>query len=303
MKISRIIVLSIMLIAYLANINCEKSNATEPTVQILTNLSGEYLGQIPPGKSPVLFAPGFVSRPDYFEHSAAVFSPDKSEVYWSGKANGARYFRIYSMKMVDGKWGEPQVAFSHSNKNFGSPVFSTDGNKLYFDIDSDICFVEKQGDTWTEPVKVSPAINSGSYERMNSVSENGSIYFKRYNPNEVFGKKGVIYVSRIVNGIYTEPEKLDENINSDDTKEEAVFVAPDESYLILESTRDNINQYLFICYRMKDGSWSERINLYLGYGRFPVVSPDGKYLFYMTHDGIFWVNTSFIEDLKPDELK
>jgi Tol biopolymer transport system component len=39
----------------------------------------------------------------------------------------------------------------------------------------------------------------------------------------------------------------------------------------------------------------------------PIVSPDGKYLFYTSRkDGIqdiYWVNTSFIEELKPEELK
>ena len=45
-------------------------------------LTGPYLGQNPPGVYPELFAPGIVSVEENFEHSAAVFSPDGSEVYW-----------------------------------------------------------------------------------------------------------------------------------------------------------------------------------------------------------------------------
>jgi len=38
----------------------------------------DYLGQIPPGDTPVLFAPGVVSTGK--EHSAAMFTPDLSEM-------------------------------------------------------------------------------------------------------------------------------------------------------------------------------------------------------------------------------
>ena len=83
----------------------------------------------------------------------------------------------------------------------------------------------------------------------------------------------------------------------------AVAVAPDKSYMIIEANKDNRIDDLYISYKMKDGFWSERIKLPFEHGRFPSVSPDGKYLFYMTRDdGIYWVNTSFIEELKPKDL-
>ncbi|MDP8201356.1 MAG: hypothetical protein P9M11_04380 [Candidatus Tenebribacter burtonii] len=300
MKTKSIIVIIVLIISFVGcNAQHEKNKANFP------ELKGPYLGQKPPGKTSEVFAPGVISRDDYFEHSAAVFSPDLSEVYWAGKPNGARYFRIYSMKMIDGKWGESHVAFSSSNKSFGYPVLSPDGNMLFFCINADIFYVERKGDYWTEPVKISPLINpkNTESERIMSVTDNSSLYFMRWNPNEsAFGKKSVIYVSRKINGKYAEPEKLNENINSDDTEEFAIYVARDESYLILESAKDNRSSDLFIYYKMKEGSWSKRINLNLGWVRFPSVSPDGKYLFYMS-EGINWVNTSFIEELKPKKLE
>ena len=267
-------------------------------------LKGPYLGQKPPGKTPVMFAPGIVSRDDIFEHSAAIFSPNNSEVYWSGKPFGTRYFKIYFMKTVDGKWTEPKIAYSHKEYSFGNPVISSDGNRLFFDSRGDIWFVERTGDDWTEAVQISPLINSDGSETLRSITENGSVYFSRYNKNASSeGRLHEIYVSRKIDGNYTEPEKLDKNINSDDAKEFGAYVAPDESYMIFEAANDSRIGNLFISYKGKNNLWSERIKLSLGNARFPAVSPDGKYLFFMTHDGLYWVKASFIEELKPKELK
>lgn len=263
---------------------------------------GPYLGQNPPGNFPELFGPGIVSRDDHFEHSAAVFSPDGKEVYWSSKPNGARYFEINSMKMINGRWTGPKIAFSCEGYNFHNPVFSPDGDKLYFTMESDIWFVERRGKDWSEPAKISPIINSAFSDYLHTITENGSVYLRRYKPNEKFGKRSIFYISRKINGIYSEPEIICENINSADAEEMAVFVAPDESYMIIEAHEDNSTGRLFISYKLKDGTWSERIILPFRNGRFPSVTPDGKYLFYMTRDdGIYWVNTSFIEELKPKE--
>jgi L-ascorbate metabolism protein UlaG (beta-lactamase superfamily) len=44
-------------------------------------LTGDYLGQTPPGDTPLVFARGIVSTDD-LEHSAPAFSPDGNEVFW-----------------------------------------------------------------------------------------------------------------------------------------------------------------------------------------------------------------------------
>ena len=62
--------------------------------------------------------------------------------------------------MINGRWTEPKIAFSHKEKSFGNPVFSSDGKKLFFDLEGDICFVERKSDDWIEPVKISSIINS-----------------------------------------------------------------------------------------------------------------------------------------------
>ncbi|MCP4726962.1 MAG: hypothetical protein GY863_18115, partial [bacterium] len=302
------IILSVMLIAALAFNNCNNSTDPSQTTEPDQNdpdptaLTGEYFGQVPPGSTPVVFAPGIISVPDHFEHSAAVFSPDKGEVFWAAKPNGQSYFKFYYMKMEGGIWTDPAVAPFSGNFDINRPVFSPDGNKLYYDSGNEIWVVERQGDGWSAPAMLPSVINSGSGQRMYSIADDGSIYFNRFNTNSNLSDElEEIYVSRYVNGQFTEPERLDDNINSDYARELAVFVAPDESYMIIEESRDDTICGLFICYKMNDNSWSERIALNLGWGRFPYVSPDGRYLFFLGEEGIYWVNTSFIENLRPEE--
>ncbi|MBU0475696.1 MAG: hypothetical protein KKF62_16220 [Bacteroidetes bacterium] len=259
-------------------------------------LKGSYLGQNPTGNEPELFAPGIISREGYFEHSAAVFSPDGNEVYWSGEPDETRHFEIYFMKIVNEQWTEPKIAFSCESNNFNNPVFSSDGNKLFFNKDGDIWFVERKGKEWSSAVKLPSIINTSASERMCSITNDGSIYFTRYPEFEV-------YVSKKVNDNYLEPIKLDRSINFDNYRKMSVYVAPDESYLILEASKDAATCELFVSHRMKNGKWSECQKLPIKWGRFPTVSPDGKYLFFMTREGIYWVSAKIIEKLKPKELK
>ncbi len=274
-----------------------------------TNPTGEYLGQKPPGTTPVLFAPGLISVPDMFEHSAAVFSPDKKEVYWSAKFNGHRNFQIYFIKKTNGKWTERQTASFCLNYNLNYPVFSPDGNKLYFTSDrpvvpggerkdTDIWVVDRKDGGWSEPYLVPSVINSSEYEILHTITRDGSFYFTK-----MIGSRKNIYVSRYINRNLTAPVNPGKNFNSGNLNITSLYAAPDESYIIMEAILDKRTAELFISYKLKNNSWSDQISLSLGWGRFPSVSPDGKYLFYMTRDGIYWVNTSFIEDLKPDETK
>ena len=303
MKDNRNPFFSIIQLAVIILMNFNINLVTAQISPKFSKITGEYFGQAPPGSKPELFAPGIISLPDIFEHSAAIFSPDKSEVFWSGKPNGTRYYKIYCMKMVDGEWTEPIIFLSHKDRSFGNPVFSHDGNKLFFDSRDDIWFVERTGSDWTEPVQVSSIINSEGLELLRSITENESIYFSRYNANATnYGSRHEIYVSKKINGIYLKPEKLDKSINSDDMRESGAYVAPDESYMIFEAG-DNRDANLFISYKGKDNQWLERIKLPFGWALFPSVSPDGKYLFFMSREGISWVNASFIDELKPEDQK
>lgn len=274
-----------------------------------TSLEGAYLGQTPPGRTPRLFAPGIISVDANFEHSAAVFSPDNREVFWCTNVNwytdepGEQMQRLFTMKMVDGKWTTPQIApFAESiNVPIQRPVFSPDGNTLYMELfdsdDSDIYVVERIGEGWSEPVPVSPLINSPAIERLHCVTADGSLYFSR----DPFTEREAIFVSRFVNGAFTEPEQLGESYDSADY-EVAILIAPHEEYMLIEQMNaQHTSSALTVSYKRADGTWSDRINAPYECGGFLALSPDGEYLFFLG-EGIYWVSTSFIADLKPQSL-
>ncbi len=272
----------------------------------LLNVTGPYLGQSPPGNVPELFAPGIISIDSNFEHSAAALSPDGREIFWCTNVDwytdhGRRgMLRLYFMKMVDGRWTAPRQA-PFTDENVERPIFSPDGNSLYFErfselgqVDNvDIFVVHRTGEGWSEPAPVSPLINTPAIERMHCVAGDGSLYFAR----DPFTRREEIFVSRLSGGEFIEPEVLDESFNSD-ASEIALLVSPDERFMLVEQMNDHYTSDLYVSYRNTDGSWSDRIKTPYQCGGFLSLSPDGRYLF-MLGDGIYWVSTSFIDELRP----
>jgi hypothetical protein len=90
-------------------------------------LRGPYLGQAPPGDQPVLFAPGVVST--CREHSAAMFTPDGTEI-WFGRMFPSA---IYVMSMEHGRWAEPRHLGSDINlgRRHGGASLSLRGALYY----------------------------------------------------------------------------------------------------------------------------------------------------------------------------
>jgi len=93
------------------------------------------------------------------------------------------------------------------------------------------------------------------------------------------------------------------------------FIAPDESYLIWDSVRENGHgdSDLYISFRQEDGSWGNAINMGEEINSdmedaFGSVTPDGKYFFFHrvklgesfedSYANIFWVDALIIEQLK-----
>jgi len=88
------------------------------------------------------------------------------------------------------------------------------------------------------------------------------------------------------------------------------FIAPDESYLIWDSEREDGygDSDLYISFKQEDSSWGEAINLgdKINTGAWEsngYVTPNGKYLFFNRGVGpgnvdIFWVDAGIIETLR-----
>jgi len=277
-------------------------------------LEGPYLGQVPPGDEPRLFAPGIVTGSDA-EHSAVHFSPDGREVYWTSRFRGS----ILHMRLDDGHWTAPEpVAFS-SEYGDGEPAFSHDGQRLYFlsfrpllERDTgeyeNLWYVQREDGAWSVPEPVSDAINDIPLHWQLSLTTDGVLYLQ----STAGGGLGLndLYRAELVAGEFTTPVNLGSTINTP-TCDHTPFIARDESYLIFTSDGhpDNLGAFdLYISYRQPDGTWGAPRNLGLPINSpapelCPVVSPDGEYLFFLSarngNSDIYWVDAGFVEAWRP----
>lgn len=125
-----------------------------------------------------------------------------------------------------------------------------------------------------------------------------------------------IYRAEFINGEYTKPEPLPLSINKAGFLNWTPFIAADESYLLFSSNRKDPNNDggdLYISLHLIDGSWTNPVNLgeavnSPGQERFPMLSPDGKHLFFTRptsefHQDVFWVNAKIIDELRKNLIK
>ena len=312
-------------------------------------LAGDYLGQLPPGDTAEIFAPGLVTTGTYTRDVA--MTPDGSELYF-GVLLGPVAAIIQIRRGPDGVWGEPEVApFSTDSRFFNlEPAISPDGSRFMFLstrvegrepeademrawVNQDIWAMDRKADGWGEPYNLGAPVNTDDSEFFPSMTRDGTLYFTRAPAD---GGESYVYRSRLRDGVYLEPERLGPRVNSTSNQFNA-FIAPDESYLILctgdrEDTLGGTDYY--VAFRSSDDRWSEPINLgpvvnTERAGEFsPYVSPDGRYLFFMStrlgardripdtltwdyiqgyrlmpeigNAGIYWVDASFIQALRPE---
>jgi Tol biopolymer transport system component len=256
-------------------------------------LKGPYLGQKLPGMTPEIFAPGIISTG--YHDGCITFSPDGTELFFH--FGGLWGMVILQMKQENSQWTAPQVASFSGKYRDGEPHFSYDGNKLLFRssrplerngepmASTDIWLVERDDGGWGEPTNPGFPINSDKDELYPTISKSGDLYFAS---NRDGGWD--IYISKHVNGRYAVPEKLSDAINSEFSDWDA-FLAPDETYMIFGSNgrSDGYGETdLYISFRKKDGTWTQANNMGSQINTFyrevdPVISPDGKYLFFRSN--------------------
>jgi hypothetical protein len=272
-----------------------------------SKLTGQYLGQKPPGLSPEQFGVGII---DNNERTFAItFSPDGKECFYT-KAIGTN--TIMTTKEINGHWIQPSIA-DFSGKDFDfEPHITPDGKKMIFgsmrsvpelDKQNELhqWIIEKQNGTWSDPKPMGSPFSDGFCMYV-SVSKDGNIYFT--------GEDG-IYISKFLNGKYTSPEKLSDHINQLQFAAHP-FIAPDESYLIFDAQPQEGSSELFISFRNKDNTWSQpkRFDTYINTEQEELcafVTRDGKYLFYSRlspgKGDIFWMDAGIIKQMRQKELK
>jgi len=267
-------------------------------------LRGEYFGQSPPGEIPELFAPGIISTPEH-EHSFPSFTQNGNQVFWTSMFTTLNIEfppHILTMKRNEGIWSQPEFAEFSGVYPDGEGCFSYDGSRFFFGSqrpvipedtlkkDLDIWYVERSGSGWTAPTWLE-IINTENFEMQPTVAENGNLYYVGH--FEKGRNNNGIYRSEFINGAYNNPELLGEHINSEQFQW-TPFIAPDESYLLFSGIRENGfgSGDIYISFRQNDGSFGKPVNLGTSINtemneRFPSISPDGKYLFFVSDKKLY----------------
>lgn len=265
-------------------------------------LKGAYLGQEPPDDIPELFAPGIITG---FIHGYVAISPTGDEIYWvvnTGKE------QIFFSKIENGIWTKPALAEFNSTGHNSVSAFSPDGMKLFFYSDDrpggiggfDAWYVQKTDGGWSEPINVGKPYNSINDDSPPFFTEKGYAYrISGFRENKLFDR------FKYSAGKFSDP--VPESTIPEYGPWWTLFISPGEDYLIFASGAGNAD--LYIRFKNKEGKWGTPMNMgdKINTGeweRFPVVSPDGRYLFFTRGGGtiskLFWVSTEVINKLKAD---
>jgi len=264
-----------------------------------------YLGMEPPGRTPEIFAPGIVSEAGYRLHGFPAFSPDFAEVCWPVIPPA-----IVSTTYRDGVWSEPS-AMELDVAGVQAPCFSPDGSRLYFQgarADGygslDIWYLPREDGGWGDPINLGPPVNTATMQSQPCITAGQVLYFTG-------GLEGVgfdrgIYRARPALEGQAEPELLDPRINTEFI-DYCPWVAPDESYLLFASSRPSLKEelYLFVSFQSANAEWSEPVRIHDAIAfpspaRFPSVSPDGRFLFFLSGGEIYWVDFAPVLELAAD---
>lgn len=259
---------------------------------------GPYIGQPAPGEIPEPFAVGFLPT----TAPSITFATDGLECYFTNW-NPPNSFFIMTTHENNGSWTDPDTA-SFSGDNDQGPALSPDDGRLFFVsyrpipglpyLRLHLWFTDRLSASWSDPVPVDSPVKE-HYIISSSVAGNGNLYLS------IVDDEPQISVSRLVNGIYQEPEKLSDSIHYLN-RPMRPHIAPDESYIIFDAgeTPDPLSQRdLYISYRKQDLSWTMAVKLndFINTGddeTSPFLTRDNQFLFFSRNGIQYWVNADQI---------
>ena len=219
-------------------------------------------------QKPELFLPELFSElPNVRDFS---MSKNQDEFYFTIESYLKEYSFIAFSKKINGKWQKPEVvSFSGKYKDL-EPFLSPNGLQLFFASnrkdntsgeikkDIDIWYVTRKtmSDEWSHPINIGTNVNTNADEFYPSVTEKGDLFFTAEYKDNTTGKED-IYVSRLIDGVYTKPIPLNNGVNSEKYEFNA-FVSPDESFIIFTSygRKDDLGKGdLYISKKGNNNEW------------------------------------------------
>jgi Tol biopolymer transport system component len=277
---------------------------------------GAYFGLKLPGETPEIFAPGIISIPARNVGHLA-FSPDGLECYFTvfdfDSKNGYNHSRMLFTRYENGAW-TPQVPvpFVSGKENF-EPLFSRDGNRLYFGVrnspsDTDFWTVHRasRNEAWSDPQPLGEPFNSPKEEWNLAQAADGTMYFASKRDGGLGGLDIYRTVSKPGQSLQAENLGLPVNSAFDDGDP---GISPDGHILVFYSVpnRPGVNSGssdLFICFDNGHGGWTTPVNMGEGFSTpgdefAATFSQDGHVLFFARFDGkhgdVYWVSTTALE--------
>ena len=293
-KIKSLVIFLTLLSIYTSCQHSKKSNLTLFSDQIPTD-------------SALIFGQGVISTDDF--EFAITFSPAMDELFFT-RRKPKKNNEIYTMKLADGKWSKPQLAFFSPSKGWDfEPHISPKGDLLYFGSTRPLndtikpsgmhqWFSKKNASGWSKPMPLEKPFVDRFVMYITS-SEAGNLYFTS-NEKGAKPENGGIYHSTNKEGQHQSIQRMGKEINFTGKWIAHPYIAPDESYMIYdgESATGFGDCDLYISFN-KNGTWTKAYNLGPKVNTKQCemcasVSPDGKYLFF--HRGnekggnIYWID-------------
>jgi len=183
---------------------------------------------------------------------------------------------FFTSSMIEDQW---QFALSigtpiNTTWNEGAPSLSADGNILIFTacetVDGyglnrtgfgrcDLFLANKHGDKWSMPHNMGGPVNSRHWESQPCISADGRTLYFVSNRSKNYD---IWVTKKNKNGVWSEPEKLNNNINTDDY-EGSVFIHPDNQTLYFSSDGHTGmgGMDIFVSRRDSLGNWGKPENL------------------------------------------
>jgi Tol biopolymer transport system component len=282
-----------------------------------------YLGQKPPDSTPARFAPGIVSTAAM--EINGVFTPDFREFVFARQVDGT--FGLFHATLDGKRWSTPRPLRLYPGEAPGLAVdmaFSPDGLEMFFmgrfkpgvapadATNSDIWVSRRKNGAWTTAEVVPAPVSTEVFESYPTVAADGSLYFISNRPGGA-GRSDVYRAPRLPDLTFGTPVNIGRPPNTEGGEGDP-FVSPDERYLIVTKDGEFGQADLFVSFRAADGKWSEPVNLgntiNTAATEFcPMVTPDGRYLFFSRRFGgdswqtateadVFWVDMAVVERLR-----